>query len=188
MHATLRSLLNRRRLTLALGAAATLGLLTLGSHLQAEECPTFRPGPEHEILAAFRGTYELAFSDGAKGGSTCQSGLGGQWLLEEVRADFCGKPYEGRGATSYDPARKKYVNVWIDSVSPVPFVSEGTYDAATRTLTFAGEMTLPGGATTRATLTIVRTDADSRTFRLEVSGPSGAPTELFHITYRRRAD
>jgi hypothetical protein len=154
-------------------------LLAVGA-LAAEECPQFRPAPGHEILAASAGDFDLAFSGGNKGTSSCALGLGGQWLLEQVKADFCGQSYEGRGATSYDPAKRKYVCVWIDSVSPTPLVSEGTYDPATKTLALVGDMTAPDGTTAKATLVTVYGDKGRRTFAMKVKD-----VELFRITYTR---
>jgi hypothetical protein len=165
-------------------AVAALGALA-AARLAAEECPEFRPGPEHEILAASQGDFDLAFPDGSKGTSSCALGLGGQWLLEHVKAEFCGRPYEGRGATSYDPAKGKYVKVWIDSVSPTPFVGEGTYDPATKTLTLVGDMTTPDGKTVKATLVTVDGGAGRRTFALKAPGPDGRDAELFRIAYTR---
>ena len=46
-----------------------------------------------------------------------------------------GTTFEGRGVTAWDGAKKKYVGAWTDSMSPGMGVSEGTYDAATKTLT-----------------------------------------------------
>jgi Protein of unknown function (DUF1579) len=170
----------RKRL-LAAGAL----VLAAGARLKAQECPEFRPTPEHAILAASEGAFDLTFSDGSKGTTSSKLGLGGQWLFEDVKADFCGQSYEGRGATSYDPARKKYVNVWIDSVSAVPLISEGTYDKSTKTLTLVGDMLAPDGSAAKATLVTVYRDADTRTFTMKVSGPGGEGVELFNITYTR---
>jgi len=174
-----------RRLLLAAAAAACA--LATGAALKAEECPPFRPTADHAILTALEGDFALAFSDGSKGTSSCGVGLGGQWLQEEVRAEFCGQGYEGHGSTSYDPASRRYVNVWIDSVSPRPLVSEGTYDAATKTLTLAGDMATPEGKTVKATIVIVQESADVRTFTLRLPGPDGNPVDLFRIAYHRRA-
>ncbi|MCK6461555.1 MAG: DUF1579 domain-containing protein [Planctomycetes bacterium] len=172
----MRTILNAR-----LGVAALVGVAALAAaRLAAEECPEFRPAPGHEILAASAGDFDLAFSDGNKGSSSCALGLGGQWLLEHVKADFCGHAYEGRGATSYDPARRKYVCVWIDSASPTPLVAEGAYDPATKTLTLSGDMTAPDGTTAKATLVTVHGDKGRRTFAMKVSD-----VELFRITYTR---
>lgn len=177
---------SRGPLRALLTAASVAGLFAAGAALWAGECAKFRPAPEHAVLTACEGSYDLTFSDGSKGTSTCRVGLGGQWLQEQVRADFCGQGYEGSGATSYDAVRKRYVNVWIDSVSPVPLVSEGAYDPATKTLTLAGDMTTPQGKTVRATLLIVQKSADTRTFTMKVPGADGTAVELFSITYQRR--
>lgn len=177
---------SRGPLRALLAAATVAGLFAGGAALFAEECAKFRPSPEHAILTACEGAYDLTFSDGSKGTSSCRAGLGGQWLQEQVRADFCGQGYEGAGATSYDPVRKRYVNVWIDSASPSPLVSEGAYDPATKTLTLAGDMTTPEGKAVRATLVIVQKSADTRTFTMKVPGADGTPVELFSITYQRR--
>lgn len=168
--------------------ATALGLLVAGGRLKAQECPAFQPLPEHAILAAAEGTFDLDFPspEGSAGSSSCNLDLGGQWLLEDVKATFCGKPYLGRGATSYDPAKKKFVNVWIDSVSPVPLISEGTYDKSTRTLTLVGDMVTPFG-TAKATLLTVFKDADTRTFTLTAKGPDGKDVEAVRIVYKRSA-
>ena len=51
--------------------------------------------------------------------------------------------FEGRGQFGYDPAKKKYVGTWIDSMSPTLRVLEGTYDAKTKTLTYKGDGVCP---------------------------------------------
>lgn len=168
-------------------AVTALGVLAAGARLAAEDCPGFRPTPEHGILAASEGTFDLSFTDGSRGTASCKLGLGGRWLVENVKADFCGQSYEGRGATSYDPVKKKYVGVWIDAVSPVPLITEGTYDPATKTLTLVGDMVTADGSTVKATLVTVYKDAGARTFTFKAPGPGGKDAELFRITYTRRA-
>jgi hypothetical protein len=95
--------------------------------------------------------------------------------------------FEGLGATSYDPAKKKYINIWIDSMSTSPTLSEGTYDKATKTMTLAGSMPMPDGKSMKATMTTVAKDADTKTFTLKGAGPDGKEVEMLHITYKRRA-
>jgi hypothetical protein len=168
-------------------AVTALGVLAAGARLAAQECPEFRPAPEHAILAASEGAFDLRFADGSTGSTSCKLALGGQWLLESVKADFCGRSYEGHGATSYDPRKGKYVNVWIDSASATPLISEGTYDQATKTLTLVGDMVMADGRTAKATLVTVYKDADTRTFAMRTPGPGGKDAELFRITYTRRA-
>jgi hypothetical protein len=168
-------------------AAAFLGALGMQPGAGAPQEPAAEPRRQHEILAASVGAWDLEFhtQDSAKGTSQCEMQLGGLWLVEHVRTECRGAPYEGRGTTSYDPARNCFVQVWIDSTSPRPLVTEGTYDAATKTLTLTGDVATPDGATARAVLvTVFR--ADARTFAFRMVRPDGSETELFRIDYTRR--
>ena len=101
------------------------------------------PGPEHEMLKKDVGTWdatvEMFMAPGAppavsKGTETVTM-LGGFWQLTEFKSEMMGQPFEGRGATGYDPAKKKYVGTWVDSMTPGYYTVEGTYDPATKTLT-----------------------------------------------------
>lgn len=149
--------------------------------LAAGKCPEFQPAPERKLLSDCEGDFDFAFSGGSK--RTCSSavGLGGQWLLEHAKADFCGRTYEGRAVTSYDPTKGKDVTVWIDAVSPVPLVNEGIYEAAAKTLTFVGDIRAPDDSTIEAKTGFVCGSAGRRTLTVTIPGPSGAATEIFRI-------
>jgi hypothetical protein len=164
-----------------------LGMLTLAARLMAQQPPEVKPGPEHERFKEEEGTYDATIKvmgGEFKGKATFKVGLNGLWLLEHFTADFGGMPFEGRGATSYDPAKKKYVNVWIDSMVTRPMVTEGTYDKASKTLTMKGNMPLPDGKETNVTMTSVRKDADTHVFTLRAGGPDGKDFEM-EISYKR---
>jgi hypothetical protein len=169
--------------TMALGAFAA-------TRLAAQQPPEVKAGPEHEMLKESEGTWDAVIKSmggESKGTNTCKVGLNGLWLLEHFKADLGGIPFEGLGATSYDPAKKKYVNVWIDSMATSPMTSEGMYNKSTKTLTLVGNMPLPDGKITKATLITVSNDRDTRTFKLMVAGPDGKDAEMLQITYKRRA-
>jgi hypothetical protein len=117
---------------------------------------------------------------------TVSVGLNGLWLHEHFKGDFGGAPFEGRGSTSYDLAKKKYVNVWIDSLITSPMLSEGTYDKSARTLTLVGTMPMPDG-NMKVTMTTVTKDPNTRVFTLKGTGPDGKVVEVIEITYKRRA-
>ena len=123
----------------------------------------------------------------SKGTLSCKVGLNGLWLLEHFKCEFGGMSFEGRGATSYNASKKKYINVWIDSMGTAPMVSEGTYDKSTKTITMVGNMQTPDGKTMKATLTNVFKDADTKIFTIKGAGPDGKDFEMLHITYKRRA-
>ena len=62
------------------------------------------------------------------------------WLVSKFEGKLGDMPFTGRGTTGYDPAEKKYVGTWIDSVSPYMTIMKGDYDPATKTLTMTGDM------------------------------------------------
>src|SRR5262245_43395873 len=174
----------RSLLTLAIA----LGVLTAAARLTAQQPSQPKPGPEHELLKQAEGTWDMTFKSGDdKGTTTCKLGLGGLWLFDDAKASFGGSAFEGRGATSYDPHKKKYINIWIDSMSTSPLISEGTYDKSTKTMTLVGNMTTPDGKNMKATLTTIYKDANTKTFTLKGAGPDGQEFEMIHITYKRRA-
>jgi len=175
----------RKFLTLAM----TLGVLA-AARLTAQQPPDVKPGAEHEKFKEAEGTWDAAIkcmAGDSKGMCTCKVGLNGLWLLEHFKADIAGKSFEGRGATTYDPMKKKYINVWIDSMSTSPMVSEGTYDSSSKTMALVGNMPMPDGKAMKVTLTTTVKDADAKTFTIRGAGPDGKDVEMMQITYTRRA-
>jgi hypothetical protein len=171
-------------------AVAVLGLIVLATRLTAQQPPEIKPGPEHAQFKEWEGTWDATIKGmgpESKGTATCKVGLNGLWLLEHFKGDFGGMPFEGYGATSYDPAKKKYINTWIDSMVTSPMITEGTYDKAKKTLTMVGEMPMPGGKTAKVTMTTVTKDTDTRIFTMNGPGPDGKVGEMFTIIYKRRA-
>jgi hypothetical protein len=63
---------------------------------------------------------------------------------------------------------------------------EGSWDPATKTMTFAAELVLPGGRTMRWRETTETVDADTQVWRSLMPGPDGAEVEVMKTTYRRR--
>jgi hypothetical protein len=162
--------------------------LFVAAPLAAYEQPEVKPGPEHAKLKESEGTWDATIKgkDGdSKGVLQCKLGLNGLWLVEHFKADLGGKPFEGHGATSYDAGKKKYVNVWVDSMATLPMVSEGTFDSKTKTLKLSGEMPMPDGKTMKCTMTTIAKDADTKVFTL-TGVQDGKDFEMVHITYKRR--
>jgi hypothetical protein len=81
------------------------------------------------------------------------------------RGTFGGQPFEGRGLWAYDNAKKKYVSGWIDSMSTMVMIAEGTADSSGKVITTTFEMTCPvtnKPMKSRSVLTIE--DADHHTY------------------------
>ena len=164
-----------------------LALLAAGPLEAQQDAP--KPGPEHAFLKEGVGAWDATVkSNGkeSKGTLNCQSVLNGLWLLEQYKGEAAGVPFEGRGATSYDPSKKKFVNIWIDSMSTSPMHSEGTYDKDKKVLTLLGNMPMPDGTTIKSTITVTYKDANTKVMSLK-GNMDGKEFELVEITYVRKA-
>src|SRR5262245_9569747 len=86
------------------------------------------PSPEHKKLKDLEGTWDAVMKMGdmeSKGTMVYKMELGGLWLVGDFQGDFGGQKFSGRGLDGYDPIRKKYVSVWVDSMSTSPMFTEG---------------------------------------------------------------
>jgi len=172
-------------------AVLSVSLLALAAPALAQMPPMPTPGPEHEMLRKDVGTWdatvEMFMAPGAppevsKGTETVTM-MGGFWQLTEFKSEMMGQPFEGRGATGYDPVKKKYVGTWVDTMTPGYYTVEGTYSAATKTLTAVMEGPDPSGAVTKTKETTEWKDADNRVFTMY--GPDGQTVGM-RISYKRR--
>lgn len=166
----------------------TLALGLFAAPLSAQT-PELKPGPEHAFLKEGVGVWDAtAKSAGkeSKGLLTVSMAVNGLWMIEQYKGEAAGTAFEGRGATSYDPATKKYVNVWIDSMVTRPMLSEGTYDKDKKTLTLRGDMPIQEGKSMKTTITITYRDANTKVLSLQGTAPDGKAFEMVEITYKRR--
>ncbi len=172
-------------------AVVSVSVLSLSAPVLAQGPPMPTPGPEHQMLAKDVGTWdatvEMFMAPGAppavsKGTETVAM-MGGFWQLTEFKSEMMGQPFEGRGATGYDPAKKKYVGTWVDTMTPAYYTLEGSYDTATKSLTTIMEGPDPSGAVAKTKAVTEWKDADTRVFTMY--GPDGT-TPGMRITYKRR--
>ena len=112
----------------------------------------------------------------------------GLWLLSDVKGEFMGGPFEGHAITGYDPAKKKYVSVWVDSMGAYIATSEGECDASGKVLTMTGEMPDPmmTGKMVKHRDVLERKDADNRLFTSYMKGPDGKEVVSMTIIYKRK--
>jgi hypothetical protein len=159
----------------------------LVSAASAQEYP--QPGPEHEMLKATAGEWTCLckMSDGteSKGFSTSKMECGGLWLTSNFEGEFGGMKFQGKGLDSYDPAKKKFVAVWVDSMTTTPMILEGTYDEKSKTLTMTGEGKMPDGTLAKHRLVTKFTDKDHHRFEMFMTLPDGKETSMMTIDYTR---
>jgi hypothetical protein len=153
-----------------------------------QEFPT--PGPEHAQLKKMEGTWDAAISmpeggDSSKGEMTCKMECGGMWLASDFKGDFGGFQFSGKGLDGYDAKSKKYVAVWVDSMSGRPMNLEGTFDEATSTLTMTGEGPGMDGQPTKFKNVTKFESEDEHVFKMyEVK--NGDEKLMMTIAYKRK--
>lgn len=165
---------------------AAMCLLTclLPGSLRAQE-PQF-PGPEHKELAELTGTWDatLKMADGSevKGESIFKATCGGMWVESDFHADFGGLKFHGKGLDSYDPGKKQYVSVWVDSMSGTPMIMHGTKEG--KVTTMIGEGAGPQGVAKYKSIT-TNESGDRMSFRMMMLDGE-KEEEVMTITYTRR--
>lgn len=106
----------------------------------------------------------------------------GRWLVVDYRSD---SGFEGHGVYGWDSVRGRYVGVWVDSTESAIARSEGTWDAATRTMTYITTAELPG-RTIRYREVMEGREDGSVVYRNFMPKPGGGEFEMIHIVSRRR--
>ncbi|MBI3818049.1 MAG: DUF1579 domain-containing protein [Planctomycetes bacterium] len=103
-----------------------------------------KPGPQHAMIQQNDGVWDAVIKMRpdpsapemvSKAMETRKTSAGGFWQVVEFSGDFMGTPFTGHGLNGYDPVKGKFVTYWVDSMNPIGAVYEGSYDAATNTMT-----------------------------------------------------
>lgn len=164
--------------------------------------PMPKPGPEHAMFKDAAGTWdakvESFMTPGAppsvsSGTETVRVGCLGLCMITDFKSSFVMGPpstpptaFEGHGTETYDPAKKKYIGSWTDSMSAGLMTTEGTYDAATKTMTGWMEGPDMEGKVTKMKSTVVMKDPSTRVFSMFNVGPDGKESLGMRITYTRK--
>ena len=154
------------------------------------------PGPEHKMLEAMAGEWTYTskmWMDPAaplqesSGTSSFKSILGGRFVQHEHRGVMMGMPFEGIGVNGYDNLKMKFVSTWMDNMGTMIVMSTGTFDPATKTFTYTGEMDNPmlPGTTLKFRETLRAPDADTAHMDwYELRG--GKEAKTMEIAYKRK--
>ena len=157
--------------------------------------PMPKPGPEHQLLADEAGTWdakvEIFMAPGAapmvsSGVEVNTLGCGGLCLITDFKGEMGpGATFHGHGTAVWDPAKKKYVGTWTDSMSSGISIGESTYDAAKKVSTGWMEGADHTGKMVKHKST-VEYKGDQRVFSMFSVAPDGKETLGMRITYTRR--
>jgi hypothetical protein len=157
--------------------------------------PMPKPGPEHDVFKMDVGTWdavvEVTPAPGApamksKGVEVNTIGCGGLCIITDFKGEAMGAPFHGHGVMAWDPAKKKYVGSWTDSMSAGLALSESTYDPATKKWTGWMEGADMTGKVTKTRSVVEWRGASTRVFTMYGPGPDGKEMEGMKITYTKR--
>lgn len=97
-------------------------------------------------------------------------------------------PFEGKSVDGYDNVRKKFVGVWIDNFSTAILTSEGTYDPATKTITYHSECPdcMNGNKLMKVKEVVHLVSKDKHVFEW-YEMKDGKETKTMEITYTRKS-
>jgi Protein of unknown function (DUF1579) len=93
--------------------------------------------------------------------------------------------FKGMSLDGYDNVKQKFVSSWVDNMGTGIYTFEGTYDPATKTFTYTGEMEMMPGMKTPVRSVVKITDKNHRTFEwYEKRG--GQEMKTLEINYARK--
>lgn len=154
------------------------------------------PGPKHELLKDFVGTWK---ADGkfwmepgkpaisSTGTSVVKLILGGRFLQEQHSSKMLLGPYQGLGYTGYDNLEKCYVCTWMDTYGTGILTMKTHAGDDPRTMTFTGSFLKPMmGKPTLVRSTSRVLDRRTHTLQWFEKDPGKAWRKVMEITYTRK--
>ena len=134
----------------------------------------------HKLLASLAGSWNYTIKfwmnpdpnappQESKGTATRKGIMGGRYCVMDVTGKMKmpgadGKmqdmQFKGMGLEGYDNVKQKFVASWIDNMGTGIQFSEGTYDPATKTLTYTSEIEMMPGMKTPVREALKVTDKD----------------------------
>jgi hypothetical protein len=168
--------------------AVVLSWAGAGASVAQDNFTPPKPGAEHKELQKLAGTWDTVMDfagQKSKGTATYKSICGGMWVQSDFQGEFGGQKFEGHGLDGYDLNKKKFVGVWVDSMSSTPMNMEGDFDEAKKQLVMKGEMPGPDGKMQKFKSVSEIKDDDHFTFKMYTGG-EGQEQLAFTIEYTRK--
>jgi hypothetical protein len=157
----------------------------------------------HKLLASTAGTWSYTVKmwmdpsgkpTESTGTATRKAIMDGRYVSGEYSGKFKmpgadGKPTEmnfiGMSMDGYDNVKKKFVSGWIDNMGTGIMTMDGTYDAATKAFTYAGEYEVMPGTKEKVRQVIKMTDATHMTMEYYEDRGQGE-TKTMEIDYTKK--
>ena len=156
------------------------------------------PGKEHEIFKALEGKFDADVTMSMPGAPAPEKStgkaenkpiFGGRYLHQDWSGSFMGKPFKGAGLWAFDKIKEKYVNLWIDDMSTMVMISEGTADSSAggKVITTTGKCPDPMQGNKEKTIkgVLTVTDDDNHTYEMYESMDGTPEHKCLTIKYTR---
>ncbi len=153
------------------------------------------PGPAHKLFAGLEGSWITKTKSWMEPGKppmessgTCEQKLlyGGRYLKQEYTGDMMGETFEGINILGYDNHAKKYLSVWLDSMSTSIYFFEGTASRDGRTITQEARYDDPvKGPTVWRSVTKIRDD-NTLEFVMYLTPKRGKEEKVMEMTVTRK--
>lgn len=157
----------------------------------------------HKLVATMAGTWDYTvkfwMAPGAppnesKGTATRKTIMDGRYLT----GDYSGKmsmpgadgkmhdlDFKGMSLDGYDNGKKKFISSWCDNMGTGIMLSEGTYDAISKTFTYNSEMEMMPGMKTQVREAVKLVDNDHEVFEY-FETQAGHETKTMEIACTRK--
>lgn len=181
--------------TFAFVATAFQPITALAEEGKKDDAPAMQavtPGPEHALLARRAGKWKAVqrtMMDPSQPPVVAQATEVGELICNGLflRSDYTAKDstgeFFGSGLLGYDPAKQKYVGIWVDNFGAAMHPYEGT--CAGNKCTYTMETSEPGGKPVTMTMVHEMIDDNHSKFFMTMPGPDGRPMTTMEIEYTR---
>ena len=112
--------------------------------------------------------------------------LGGYFLVTEFKCQLGGQAFHGHGLNGYDPFKKKYVGVWVDSMGPCIYNVEGTFDEGGKVYHETVTGPDPQGKPMKMRTTTRIEDSDHLSSKMFIVADEGKEMLMLEIAYTRK--
>ncbi len=151
------------------------------------------PGAPHKKLTALAGTWSTktkAWMEPGKppvqASGTCEQRmlLDGRYLQQQYTGEMMGSPFTGINVIGYDNYTKKYVSIWIDSMSTGIYYFEGTGSGKTITQQCSYDDPVRGPMVWRSVTRIV--DNNTLKYDMYLTPKRGKEEKMMEMTVTRK--
>ena len=154
------------------------------------------PGSNHKLLAGLTGQWAFATRmwmepgtppEMSTGSAVYTSLMDGRFIQGEYTGTVGGMAFQGLGLTGYDNVARHFTATWADNMGTAIMLMTGTYDPASKTFTYKGDMDdmMKPGTKVKVRQTVKILSDDSHVMEWYESR-GGKEFKTMEITYTRQ--